>query len=242
MKPAGPILVAGCGHSGTSLLLAIIGCHSNILPIPGETNFGFPERSDEDILASAKRFQFRAIVKGKSRWAEKTPRHIWYVSRLLALLPEARFVIIQRDGRDVACSLGKRHESFVHGIRRWVWDNALALHHSTDPRVLLIRYEELVTHSEAATRRICSFLCEEFEPAMLEFHQQPRSWYSKTLVRPPEYSQSTHKQYRNWQINQPIFDGRGRWKSVMTDEQKQLFKEEAGGLLISLGYAENNDW
>jgi hypothetical protein len=34
----------------------------------------------------------------------------------------------------------------------------------------------------------------------------------------------------------------GGWKEYFTEEQKALFKEVAGDLLVRLGYEENNDW
>jgi len=34
----------------------------------------------------------------------------------------------------------------------------------------------------------------------------------------------------------------GEWKKYFTDEHKKIFKECAGGLLVKLGYVENNDW
>jgi Sulfotransferase domain len=34
----------------------------------------------------------------------------------------------------------------------------------------------------------------------------------------------------------------GDWKNVFTDKDKQLFKEEAGDLLIELGYEKDDDW
>jgi hypothetical protein len=34
----------------------------------------------------------------------------------------------------------------------------------------------------------------------------------------------------------------GGWKQYFTDEQKKLFKEIAGDLLVKLGYEKNNDW
>jgi len=62
------------------------------------------------------------------------------------------------------------------------------------------------------------------------------------VIKPNKYDQSTHAQYRNWQINQNIFDGRGKWKVKMNDYEKAVFKRLAGNMLIEYGYAENNDW
>ena len=47
--------------------------------------------------------------------------------------------------------------------------------------------------------------------------------------------------YRNWQINQPLFDGRGKWRQ-MTEEEKRLVKAKAYGMLAELGYGAQADW
>ena len=41
----------------------------------------------------------------KKRWLEKTPTNILYMKELLEIFPEAKFIHIYRDGRDVAASI-----------------------------------------------------------------------------------------------------------------------------------------
>ena len=50
-----------------------------------------------------------------------------------------------------------------------------------------------------------------------------------------------HNQYRNWQINQPIFDGRGKYKKLNKAE-KNIVKKEANEMLIEYGYIKNDEW
>ena len=50
-------------------------------------------------------YQLYAARFGKSRWGDKTPLYCMHVQSIAALLPEAHFVHIIRDGRDVALSL-----------------------------------------------------------------------------------------------------------------------------------------
>jgi len=45
--------------------------------------------------------------QAKTRWLEKTPEHIFYIRDLSNALPNARFIHIIRDGRDVAISRRK---------------------------------------------------------------------------------------------------------------------------------------
>ena len=50
-------------------------------------------------------YRLYAESQGKPRYGNKTPRHVIFTPQLAAMFPEARFVHIVRDGRDVALSL-----------------------------------------------------------------------------------------------------------------------------------------
>ena len=50
-------------------------------------------------------FAAYAATRGKPRYADKTPHYVSHLPRLAARFPEARFVHVVRDGRDVALSL-----------------------------------------------------------------------------------------------------------------------------------------
>jgi hypothetical protein len=46
-----------------------------------------------------------------------------------------------------------------------------------------------------------------------------------------------HKLHRTWQINQPVFDNRGRWVDELTDEQVQpLLVGPGRDLMLAFGY------
>ena len=60
-----PTFIVGCGHSGTWLLLAILGMHSRIQAIPFETELFF--KSDKaQIKESLRNFDFYAMGGGCS--------------------------------------------------------------------------------------------------------------------------------------------------------------------------------
>jgi putative sulfotransferase len=58
-------------------------------------------------LASHMRFLFDWLAKrfGKARWVERSGDSLLFVERLAAMFPDARFVHLYRDGRDVALSM-----------------------------------------------------------------------------------------------------------------------------------------
>ena len=53
-------------------------------------------------------FRLYAERHGKTRFGEKTPRYVESIDVIAGALPEARFIHMIRDGRDVALSTNKR--------------------------------------------------------------------------------------------------------------------------------------
>jgi hypothetical protein len=58
-----------------------------------------------------------AAKQGVRRWGETTPAHLLHMHEIRATIPDALFVHVIRDGRDVAVSLQKQH-----WVRRLPWD------------------------------------------------------------------------------------------------------------------------
>jgi len=230
-----PVFVVGCGHSGTTLLLRIIGSHPQIHPILDESSVFAKKRWFE-----LREFDFAALRDGKKRWVEKTPIHIRYIERIFKKRPEARVIIIVRDGRDVADSIRARKGSLEKGIKRWVVDNSAGEKWCSDPRVLKLRYEDLICDFERQVKNILSFIGEVYHEDVAKYHQKLQ--HPLGFARPETVANQDHLKYRMWQVSRPLFDGRGRWVGNFSEADKKLFKEKAGEMLIRYGYAESNDW
>lgn len=244
-----PIVIAGCGHSGTTLLLSILDGHSAIFGIPYEAKLGKSELGE--FRKKTALFDKLTIAAGKSRWVEKTPSNVFYLDRLFDNAPGLKVIIMVRDGRDVACSMrvrfedtmGGRESAFAHGISRWTNENMLWLKHKEHPRLLMVRYEDLTRDFDGTMKTIADFLGEACEPDLLEFHRSRKHYLHYARVdTAPEPTQQHINELRNWQVHQPLFDGSGRWRTDMSDEEKRVFKERAGQLLMSFGYAGDLDW
>jgi hypothetical protein len=235
---APPLFIVGCAHSGTSLLLAIVGSHSKIYPIPFESKIGYKFLKRNLYLW---RFNRLAVAHGKNRWVEKTPKHIHCIEKLLAINAGVKILLIIRDGRDVACSFKARFGDLEKGIKTWVIDNLAGNKYRNHPNVMIVRYEDLIDNFELTVKKVFAFIGEDFEPALLEFYKEPKYFYSGIIEKPSSVSGKDHDQYRNWQINQPVFDGRGKWQSI-PDDEKNLIKETANNLLAELGYITSADW
>ena len=82
------------------------------------------------------------------------------------------------------------------------------------------------------------------EHFLLDYHKTEHRWYSDKIEKPEAIkTHEDHNTNRNWQINQPIFDGRGRWLAEMTEAEKKLFKNSpAQPLLEQFCYVADRNW
>lgn len=109
-----------------------------------------------------------ARSRNKVRWGEKTPFHVLYIDQIVALFPEARIICMDRDVRAVAASyLRSRHvpNDMLRALAHHRMCARAAGRH--EARLLRIRYEDFIDDSETVLRRICRYIGEDFEPAML---------------------------------------------------------------------------
>ena len=218
-----PILLLGCGHSGTTVLLRLIGAHSNIYGVPYESRIF--EYENFKLGLTTRIWNREAVARGKHRWAEKTPMHVRLIDRIFARYPDARIVFMVRDGRDVTVSMRKRFGDFLTGLDRWVEDNRLGLAWQDDPRVMRVRYEDLVKRYDETMPRICAFIDEAFEEGLINYHEEQAYIFGQerrgqAITNPGSGEGKDHKYYRNWQVNQKLFDGSGKWVTEMTDDEK----------------------
>lgn len=104
---------------------------------------------------------------GKPRSGEKTPRHCRYLDVIERDLPDSPILFMVRDPRDSAYS-GLR--SFDRSLASMTadWNEAASALRTHRERVLLVRYEQLVTAPDVALRAICDRLGEAWDPAVLD--------------------------------------------------------------------------
>lgn len=268
VSPLNLIAVGGCGRSGTTLVRVILDSHRNICcgpesglfkPRPLDLNklnrkfkIDVPQlQAAYDKSQSRAEFieQFAEIClarEGKPRWAEKTPRNVLQLDYLFARFPEARFVHVLRDGRDVACSLRThpRHR-VVNGqilpvntwkpmercAKRWR-DSMLAVKpHWSNPRLTTVRYESLVADPRATIVGLLEFLGEPWDDAVLAHHKAESNFRDATAFP------------QNQEALRPIATTPvRRWERDMSSEDRATFKRIAGELLIEFGYAADNSW
>jgi hypothetical protein len=175
-------------------------------------------------------FEAYARKHGKPRWGDKTPHYVHHVDQLLGIWPDARFVVLVRDGRDVALSLKRMPfgpnnawaaaQWWARGIR--AGETAARAH---PDQVMTVRYEDLVHDPATWVGAVCRFLDLRFEPDMLDLQHADRS----RIVA----------DQKSWFPT--LFDGINeravaRWQREMPPRDQAVFASLAHDELASLGY------
>lgn len=168
---------------------------------------------------------------GKSRYGFKIMREIRNVAKYAEVWPEAQFVHIIRDGRDVAASQMLEHGSWGYGdieiaAKGWVSVIEEARASALGLSYHEIRYEDLVQDPEPALRALLSFLDVPWHDAVLRHEQEDHAFFH-THVRHP--SRDAAKKPINTQAV-------GRFRNDLTPEQIAGFEAIALPKLRELGY------
>ena len=187
---------------------------------------------------------------GKSRWGDKTPEYVEFMRPISNVLPEARFVHVIRDGRDVAMSrvrwrikrAGKR-PPMERLAKRWVKAVTGARKQGSRlPHYLEIRYEDLIAETEPTLRRICDFVELRFDPGMLSYHEGAAERLAEIDQTLPETDDrvalagSERLSKHEMATKPPERDRIFAWRGEMSEEDLATFEAIAGDLLAELDY------
>jgi hypothetical protein len=171
-----------------------------------------------------------ARAHGKRRWGDKTPRYVRNIPLLARLWPDARFIHLIRDGRDVALSYADvpfGPKNVATAAKLW---SARVQAGLRDGRVLggkryiEVNYEDLVEDPEGETRDLCDFLELDFHSRMLDYTEVAGgAVLSRATMYNPHVTEPPRPKLRSWEESMP-------------DDQVEIFEAVAGDLLSELGY------
>jgi hypothetical protein len=263
-----PIVLGGCGRSGTTLLRMMLDSHRRICCGPESSLF---RRRAIDSRWLANRFglaeaEVRAAYEaadsrpafievfaglcmqkaGKTRWAEKTPRNISRIADVFRWYPVARFVHVLRDGRDVACSL-RTHP------RHKVVDGKLVPTGIRRPIAGCAR--RWVRDIEASRRwwgdpRFCTVRYEDLvldpRPVLERLMAFIGEDWDEALLAHAAADSPFRDATRFAQNPEALgvvhTSSLGRWQRDLDERDRRIFKRIAGPLLVELGYAKDDGW
>jgi hypothetical protein len=124
-----------------------------------------------------------AEAAGKRRWAEKSPDHLGELHKIFDCYPNARIIVLLRDGRDVVTSLAKvpwaRGRTLYSMTKQWrkAYDAYAMAARRWPQRVMLVRFESLVADPTAELTAVMAFVGEAFEAEQIE-----PTWASGPIV------------------------------------------------------------
>ena len=137
---------------------------------------------------------YRVFIDHETRSHEKTvgcdqtPRNLYYMEELLKLYPGGVFVVMVRDPRDVLLSqknrwkrrrLGAKGTPWCNALRTWagyhpitislLWRSGVAAgdRFADDPRVCVLRFEDLLADPKTHLRRVCDVIGVTHNTSML---------------------------------------------------------------------------
>ncbi len=155
--------------------------------------------------------------KGKKKWGDKTPHYILELNQLINLYPNAKYLYIVRDGRDVALSLLRKSWG-PNNIYKCAeqWDAA----NNSEQQLLLntlkgkgqllyIKYEELTEKTEQECSRIYEFLGDDI---------------------------ANHRQMVDVLIAKTLTGNHAKWKTEMTHQQISTYEVKAKNSLLCHEY------
>jgi tetratricopeptide (TPR) repeat protein len=179
--------------------------------------------AEMDLSAVGTRYleSVRAILDSPSRFTDKMPINVFFVPAILAALPTARVVCLRRHPADSVLSIYRQLFSASAGYYRFAYDleslakyvaefrDLVATYAEALPasRFTVIDYESLVGNPELEIRRLLEFSGLAFEPACLEFQNNPAPVATASVA----------------QVRQPIYaTSNGRWKRYQTHLEPAL--------------------
>jgi len=206
-------------------------------------------RAADELTAGAALRSFYGLYAervGKERWGEKTPGYATNMVQIQGALPEARFVHLIRDGRDVALSAMDRAKKPLTAnqvAKRWKRRITKArkqkrkLRHYTEER-----YEDLILDTEPTLRRIAEFCDLPWDEGMLDYHERAAKRLEEmarelpATDKRPQLEQDHRLKIHALTKEPPKKDRVERWREQMSEDDRQAFEEVAGDLLHELGY------
>ncbi len=174
---------------------------------------------------------------------DKNNYYINHLDLLATVFPKAKYLIITRDGRDVACSYQalatiKSDSPYKPKLstdiniiaNEWASSNEnlfLFRKKVGDQGAMMVRFEDLVLKAEFVLRQVCAFLDISYNDSMMHYHTQNKQfelepaqlieWKAKTLEVPDKSN---------------IY----KYKNLLSAADTAVFNAVAGSTLSKLGY------
>ena len=160
--------------------------------------------------------EYGRINKPKAlRWGDKTPLNTFYLKWVNKTFPNAKFINLIRDGRDVVSSLKVAGlSSITNSCLRW--NQAIEMVREFEKtieqeRIITGRYEDLVSNTQFEIQNICQFLEMDFSDGMIN--------HESVSLNMMDVQQYEHFKNLLNPINKKSI---GKWKDNLSNIEKKL--------------------
>lgn len=176
--------------------------------------------------------RYLCAEKRAHRWGFKNMREIKNLSKYGQVWPQACYIHVIRDGRDVAASQLRAHGSWGYkniedAAAGWVNLIRSARHNSHGFKYREVLYEDLVERPEATLRPLVNWLGEQWSSRVLAHNESLHSVLESKVAHPSKA-----------QVAQPInLNSVGRYRTDLSANEIKRFDSVAGELLEELGYS-----
>jgi len=161
------------------------------------------------------------------RWGDKTPWNTVHLDHIVKAYPDAYYLHLKRDGRDVVASqLKSDMRDFDSSAQRWIDANAACRRYLKRAKrpALEIAYEDLVSDPESVFRSIFKWADLDFDP--------------EYLTRVPEKLGDVGRHAHHAAVTRPITSGSiGKWRESLPEDAFDDLPAAFGEMMRTLGYA-----
>lgn len=218
-----PVFICGMFRTGSTLLEQVLAAHPGFTA-GGESEFiprlvlrefhdfpnGLAEVTPDEFQSwKESHWKYASSITGKNtRLTDKRPDNFLYAGLIKAFLPSSRFVVTERDWRDVALSIfsnrlgpGQNYSTSLADIHHYIGLQKKLVDHWAyllGDDLVRIRYEDMVRQPGETIAHLLQVLGEEWDERCLAFNTLDNAVKTASV----------------WQVREPLHSRSiGRWKN-----------------------------
>lgn len=225
-----PVFICGMFRTGSTLLEQVLASHP-AFTAGGEREFfprlvlgefhDYPDGLDQVSAGELQSWkekhekETRRLFGESTRLTDKRPDNFLYIGLIKAVLPSARFVVTERDWRDVALSIfstrlgaAQNYSTSLENIRHYIGQQKRLVDHWESvlgADIIRIQYEDLVGQPRKTIGELLNFLEEDWDERCLAFDKLD----------------NTVKTASVWQVREPLHTRSiGRWRNYKSQFER----------------------
>lgn len=193
-----------------------------------------PKRKISNAFTMVLDYYGKKEVKELLQVGEQSPLMTDFSEQILAEFPKAKFIFLVRDPRDVILSYSKMKGSGLNGPKAFArkWNNSVDVYQKfksiASDRLILIKYESIVSNTSETMNEICKFLNVPFDESIMQHGTIDQKESDPRRV-------NTYDHHRN--LYKPVFTNSiEKWKKELTNEILEEISPIVMENAVKLGY------